>query len=135
MASVCSGSLALMAGGVPLKSSVAGVAMGLITSDNKNDFAIITDIAGIEDHFGDMDFKLAGTRLGITAFQMDVFTQTLEAAFVHQMKEIVYIHGVGNAYLKNKIRTWLGKHPEMVREFEEADLLQFGNGATLVRLK
>ena len=72
MASVCSGSLALMAGGVPLKSSVAGVAMGLITSDNKNDFAIITDIAGIEDHFGDMDFKLAGTRLGITAFQMDL---------------------------------------------------------------
>ena len=72
MASVCSGSLALMAGGVPLKSSVAGVAMGLITSDNKNDFAIITDIAGIEDHFGDMDFKLAGTRIGITAFQMDL---------------------------------------------------------------
>ncbi len=72
MASVCSGSLALMAGGVPLKSSVAGVAMGLITSENKNDFAIITDIAGIEDHFGDMDFKLAGTRVGITAFQMDL---------------------------------------------------------------
>jgi len=72
MASVCSGSLALMSGGVPLKSSVAGVAMGLITSDNKKDYAIITDIAGIEDHFGDMDFKLAGTRTGITAFQMDL---------------------------------------------------------------
>lgn len=72
MASVCSGSLALMSGGVPLKSSVAGVAMGLITSESKKDYAIITDIAGIEDHFGDMDFKLAGTRAGITAFQMDL---------------------------------------------------------------
>jgi polyribonucleotide nucleotidyltransferase len=72
MASVCSGSLALMAGGVPIKASVAGVAMGLITSENQKDFAIITDIAGIEDHFGDMDFKLAGTKTGITAFQMDL---------------------------------------------------------------
>ncbi|MCB1142874.1 MAG: polyribonucleotide nucleotidyltransferase [Leptospiraceae bacterium] len=72
MASVCSGSLAMMSGGVPMKSSVAGVAMGLITSDDKKDFAVLTDIAGIEDHFGDMDFKLAGTRTGITAFQMDL---------------------------------------------------------------
>jgi len=72
MASVCSGSLALMAGGVPIKASVAGVAMGLITSESQKDFAIITDIAGIEDHFGDMDFKLAGTKTGITAFQMDL---------------------------------------------------------------
>lgn len=55
-----------------MKSSVAGVAMGLITSDDKKDFAVLTDIAGIEDHFGDMDFKLAGTRTGITAFQMDL---------------------------------------------------------------
>jgi len=72
MASVCSCSLAMMAGGVPLKSSVAGVAMGLITSEDKKNYAILTDIAGIEDHFGDMDFKLAGTRNGITAFQMDL---------------------------------------------------------------
>ena len=71
MASVCSGSLAMMSGGVPLKAAVSGVAMGLITSPNK-EFAILTDIAGIEDHFGDMDFKLAGTRKGITAFQMDL---------------------------------------------------------------
>lgn len=71
MATVCSGSLALMAGGVPITSSVAGVAMGLITGENKQ-FAILSDIAGIEDHFGDMDFKLAGTRKGITAFQMDL---------------------------------------------------------------
>ena len=71
MASVCSGSLAMMSGGVPIKAAVSGVAMGLITSPNK-EFAILTDIAGIEDHFGDMDFKLAGTRKGITAFQMDL---------------------------------------------------------------
>jgi polyribonucleotide nucleotidyltransferase len=72
MASVCSGSLAMMSGGVPMKSSVAGVAMGLITSQDRKDFAVLTDIAGIEDHFGDMDFKLAGTRKGVTAFQMDL---------------------------------------------------------------
>lgn len=72
MASVCSGSLALFAGGVPIKSPVAGVAMGLITSPDSNDYAILTDIAGLEDHFGDMDFKLAGSKDGITAFQMDL---------------------------------------------------------------
>jgi polyribonucleotide nucleotidyltransferase len=71
MASVCSGSLAMMSGGVPIKAAVAGVAMGLITSADKK-FAVLSDIAGIEDHFGDMDFKLAGTRKGITAFQMDL---------------------------------------------------------------
>lgn len=89
----------------------------------------------IDLHYDALQRNGYGSATDITAFQMDVFTQTLEAAFVHQMKEIVYIHGVGNAYLKNKIRTWLSKHPEMVHEFEEADLLQFGNGATLVKLK
>jgi polyribonucleotide nucleotidyltransferase len=71
MASVCSGTLALMSGGVPIKSPVAGIAMGLITGEN-NQYAILSDIAGIEDHFGDMDFKVAGTEKGITAFQMDL---------------------------------------------------------------
>ncbi|MCE9500165.1 MAG: polyribonucleotide nucleotidyltransferase [Leptospira sp.] len=71
MASVCSGSLAMMTGGVPIRAAVAGVAMGLITSKDKQ-FAILSDIAGLEDHFGDMDFKLAGTRKGVTAFQMDL---------------------------------------------------------------
>lgn len=72
MASVCSGSLALMSGGVPISSAVAGIAMGLVTSPSGDDFAILSDIAGIEDHFGDMDFKVAGTRKGVTAFQMDL---------------------------------------------------------------
>ena len=70
MASVCGGSLSLMDAGVPIRESVAGVAMGLI-SDGDN-IAILTDIMGDEDHFGDMDFKVAGTRNGITALQMDI---------------------------------------------------------------
>jgi polyribonucleotide nucleotidyltransferase len=72
MASVCGGSLALMDAGVPLKASVAGVAMGLVSGDDPNNVAILTDIAGMEDHEGDMDFKVAGTRKGITALQMDI---------------------------------------------------------------
>ena len=69
-ASICAGTLALMAGGVPIKAPVAGIAMGLI-SDGSN-YTILTDIQGLEDHFGDMDFKVAGTREGITARQMDI---------------------------------------------------------------
>lgn len=70
MASVCGSSLALMDAGVPIKSPVAGIAMGLIKDGDK--FAILTDILGDEDHLGDMDFKVAGTREGITALQMDI---------------------------------------------------------------
>jgi polyribonucleotide nucleotidyltransferase len=70
MATVCGGSLALMDAGVPLKSSCAGIAMGLVVEGEK--YAILTDIAGAEDHYGDMDFKVAGTRQGITALQMDI---------------------------------------------------------------
>ena len=69
-ASICAGTLARMAGGVPIKAPVAGIAMGLI-SDGSN-YTILTDIQGLEDHFGDMDFKVAGTREGITALQMDI---------------------------------------------------------------
>jgi polyribonucleotide nucleotidyltransferase len=70
MASICGGSLSLMDAGVPLKAPVAGVAMGLVKEGD--DYAILTDIAGAEDHYGDMDFKVAGTRDGITALQMDI---------------------------------------------------------------
>ena len=70
MASVCGGTLSLMDAGVPLKAPVAGVAMGLVMEGNK--YAILTDIAGAEDHYGDMDFKVAGTQEGITAMQMDI---------------------------------------------------------------
>jgi len=70
MASVCGGSLSLMCSGVPLKGHVAGIAMGLITDGKRN--AILSDILGLEDHLGDMDFKVAGTRDGITAIQLDL---------------------------------------------------------------
>jgi len=70
MATVCGGSLSLMDSGVPIKTHVAGVAMGLVKEGS--DFAILTDIQGVEDHLGDMDFKVAGTRNGITALQMDI---------------------------------------------------------------
>lgn len=69
-ASICAGCMSLMAAGVPIKAPVAGIAMGLITSDN--DYKILTDIAGMEDHLGDMDFKVAGTSTGICALQMDI---------------------------------------------------------------
>jgi polyribonucleotide nucleotidyltransferase len=70
MATVCGGSLSLMDAGVPLKAPCAGIAMGLVVEGEK--YAILTDIAGAEDHYGDMDFKVAGTRQGITALQMDI---------------------------------------------------------------
>ena len=70
MATVCGASLALMDAGAPMASHVGGVAMGLVMEGK--DYAVLTDIAGAEDHYGDMDFKVAGTREGITALQMDI---------------------------------------------------------------
>ncbi len=71
----------------------------------------------------------------VVSFQMDVFVQCLEAAFMHKMPRIVFIHGIGNLYLKNKIQTWLSKHKDMVKEFRDADPVQFGGGATEVFIK
>src|SRR5207247_6156234 len=72
MASVCGGSLAMMDAAVPLKSAVAGIAMGLVMDEKSGKYAVLSDIAGAEDHYGDMDFKVAGTADGITALQMDI---------------------------------------------------------------
>ncbi len=72
MASVCGGTLALMDAGVPIKAPVAGIAMGLVMDEKSGQFAVLSDIAGAEDHYGDMDFKVAGTAAGITALQMDI---------------------------------------------------------------
>lgn len=100
MASVCSGSMAMMAAGVPIKKAVAGIAMGLIAEDGK--FEVLTDIQGLEDHYGDMDFKVAGTRDGVTALQMDnkaggitrgVLTQALEQARDGRMKILDIMDG------------------------------------------
>jgi polyribonucleotide nucleotidyltransferase len=71
-ASVCASTLALMAAGVPIKRMVAGISVGLVTGDSDDDYIVLTDIQGLEDFFGDMDFKVAGTHKGITAIQMDI---------------------------------------------------------------
>ena len=83
MASVCSSSLALMDAGVPIKAPVVGIAMGLVTGDD-GDYVVLTDIEGKEDHYGDMDFKVAGTGLGITAIQLDVKLQGISYQVVSQ---------------------------------------------------
>jgi len=85
MASVCGGILSLMDAGVPLKAPVAGVAMGLVMEGNK--YAILTDIAGAEDHYGDMDFKVTGTRNGITALQMDIKIAGINAQIMAEALE------------------------------------------------
>ncbi len=85
MATVCGGSLALMDAGVPIKAPVAGIAMGLIKEGN--DFVVITDILGDEDHLGDMDFKVAGTTKGVTALQMDIKISGITQEIMHQALE------------------------------------------------
>jgi polyribonucleotide nucleotidyltransferase len=85
MATVCGGSLALMDAGVPLKAPCAGIAMGLVVEGDK--YAILTDIAGAEDHYGDMDFKVAGTRQGITALQMDIKVSGVSIAMMREALE------------------------------------------------
>jgi polyribonucleotide nucleotidyltransferase len=87
MASVCGGSIAMMDAGVPLKSSVAGVAMGLIMDEQTSKHAILSDIAGAEDHYGDMDFKVAGTAEGITALQMDIKVSGITAEIMRKALE------------------------------------------------
>ena len=83
MASVCGGSLALFDAGVPVKSNVAGIAMGLIKENDE--YIILTDIAGLEDHFGDMDFKIAGTKKGITALQLDLKISGINVKLINEV--------------------------------------------------
>jgi polyribonucleotide nucleotidyltransferase len=82
MATVCGGSLALMDAGVPMKAPCAGIAMGLVVGDGS--YSILTDIAGAEDHYGDMDFKVAGTREGITALQMDIKVTSISVSMMRE---------------------------------------------------
>jgi len=102
MASVCGGSLALMDAGVPLASPVAGVAMGLVSDGKRH--AVLTDIAGAEDHYGDMDFKVAGTRAGITALQMDIKVTNITAAV---MKEALDQARRGRLFILDKMEAVL----------------------------
>jgi polyribonucleotide nucleotidyltransferase len=84
MATVCGGSLALMDAGVPMKAPCAGIAMGLVVGEDNKKYSILTDIAGAEDHYGDMDFKVAGTRAGITALQMDIKVLGISIAMMRE---------------------------------------------------
>ena len=136
-ASICAGCMALMAAGVPIKAPVAGIAMGLIT--NEDDYTILTDIQGMEDHLGDMDFKVAGTRKGICALQMDIkikgiTKEILEKALNQAKKARMQILDVIEAQIKeprkevskyapktmtftinpNKIKDVIGKGGEMI---------------------
>jgi len=143
MASVCGTSLALMDAGVPIKASVAGIAMGLVKDDES--FVVLSDILGDEDHLGDMDFKVAGTTGGITALQMDIkiegITQEIMQVALKQAKEArLHILGVMDQAIagpreemsefapriykmkvdKDKIRDVIGKGGAMIRAITEA---------------
>ncbi|MGB7554367.1 MAG: polyribonucleotide nucleotidyltransferase, partial [Candidatus Korobacteraceae bacterium] len=112
MATVCGASLSLMDAGVPLKASVAGVAMGLVKEDA--DYAILTDIAGAEDHYGDMDFKVAGTREGITALQMDIKVMGITPQI---MREALEQARHGRLFILDKMNEIIGEPRTTVSEF------------------
>ena len=112
MATVCGASLSMMDAGVPLKASVAGVAMGLVKEGEA--YAILTDIAGAEDHYGDMDFKVAGTREGITALQMDIKVMGITAQI---MREALEQARHGRLYILDKMNEVIGEPRTTLSEF------------------
>jgi polyribonucleotide nucleotidyltransferase len=114
MASVSGGSLAMMDAGIPLKAPVAGVAMGLILDEKSGRYAVLTDIAGAEDHYGDMDFKVAGTRQGITALQMDIKVAGITAEIMRQALEQAR---VGRLHVLDKMNEVLGASRKDISEF------------------
>jgi polyribonucleotide nucleotidyltransferase len=106
MATVCGGSLAMMDAGVPLNNAVAGIAMGLVMDEKTGKYAVLSDIAGAEDHYGDMDFKVAGTASGITALQMDIKVSGITTAVMRKALEQARqgrMHILGK--MKNAIET------------------------------
>ncbi|MDE6655627.1 MAG: polyribonucleotide nucleotidyltransferase, partial [Anaeroplasmataceae bacterium] len=108
-ATICSGTLALMAAGVPIKAPVAGIAMGLITYGD--DYTILTDIQGLEDHLGDMDFKVAGTKEGITALQMDI---KIKGITYQILKEALYQAKKGRLEILDHMATTISEvRPEL----------------------
>src|SRR3982075_483508 len=112
MATICGASLSLMDAGVPLKAPVAGVAMGLVKEGEK--YAILSDIAGMEDHEGDMDFKVAGTKDGITALQMDIkvtgISREIMAQALQQAKE-------GRLFILGKMDAAIAQPSAQLSEF------------------
>lgn len=109
-ASICAGTLSLMAAGVPIKAPVAGIAMGLIMDEKTGNYTVLTDIQGLEDHLGDMDFKVAGTAEGITALQMDIkikgitkeiLEEALAQAHIARLQILDVLHGAISAPRKH----------------------------------
>ncbi len=120
MASVCGASLALMDAGITLKGSVAGIAMGLVKEGD--DYAILTDIAGAEDHYGDMDFKVAGTREGITALQMDIKISGITSTIMREAMEQarrgrLFLLDIMDAHL-NHAREIKSKHAPQIKTLQ-----------------
>ena len=120
-ASVCASSMSLMAAGVPIKSAVAGISCGLVTGATDDDYLVLTDIQGLEDFFGDMDFKVAGTHKGITAIQMDIkihgLTRSIiEEAIARTRKARVYILDEVMAKTIAEPRAQVGKYaPKIIQ--------------------
>ena len=114
MATVCGGSLSLMDAGVPLRSPVAGVAMGLIMDEESGRYAILSDIAGAEDHYGDMDFKVTGTADGITALQMDIKVTGITTEI---MREALEQARVGRLHILSKMAETLSASREETSTF------------------
>ena len=138
MASVCVGSLAMMAAGVPLKAPVAGIAMGLVKDGNQ--FAVLTDILGDEDHLGDMDFKVAGTASGITALQMDIKIegineQIMDIALGQALQARLHILGQMNEVLSTARTVTSENAPSMVTLKVDADKIRdiIGKGGAMIR--
>jgi polyribonucleotide nucleotidyltransferase len=105
MASVCGGSLAMMDAGVPLKAPVSGIAMGLIMDEQTGKYAVLSDIAGAEDHYGDMDFKVAGSASGITALQMDIKVSGITMDIMRKALEQAH---TGRLFILDKMQSTLG---------------------------
>jgi polyribonucleotide nucleotidyltransferase len=138
MASVCGGCLALMDAGVPMKSHVAGIAMGLIKDGNR--FAVLTDILGDEDHLGDMDFKVAGTEVGITALQMDIkingITKEIMQVALDQAKEArLHILGIMKESIPNPRADISAYAPRMISIKIKPEKIRdvIGKGGSVIR--
>ena len=114
MASVCGGSLAMMDAGVPIKQAVAGIAMGLVMDEKTGKYAVLSDIAGAEDHYGDMDFKVAGTADGITALQMDIKVGGITTEI---MRKALDQARRGRLHILDKMKEALGASRENISAF------------------
>jgi polyribonucleotide nucleotidyltransferase len=138
MATVCSGSLAMFNAGIPVKEAVAGVAMGLIMEGDK--YAVLSDIMGLEDHLGDMDFKVAGTSTGITAFQMDIkiqgITPEIMKEAMHQAKENrIHILNIMNEVISKPEKELSPYAPRIVTMVVEKDKIGgiIGPGGKMIK--